>query len=94
MPDAIQQLAHPGTGDLDRDRVGQIPSRSSSPPAASRKVSLVVMEATGDHWKPFDYLLAEAGLEVMLVNPRQARQIPGPQDRWCNWVTGFLLILG
>lgn len=44
---------------------------------AAEKVSLVVMEATGDYWKPFYYLLAEAGLGVMLVNPRQARQIPG-----------------
>ncbi len=42
-----------------------------------QRVSLVVMEATGDYWKPFYYLLAEAGVEVMLVNPRQARQIPG-----------------
>jgi len=43
----------------------------------AQRVSLVVMEATGDYWKPFYYLLAETGLEVMLVNPRQARQIPG-----------------
>jgi len=42
-----------------------------------QRVSLVVMEATGDYWKPFYFLLAEAGLEVMLVNARQARQIPG-----------------
>jgi transposase len=41
------------------------------------RVSLVVMEATGDYWKPFYYLFAETGLPVMLVNPRQARQIPG-----------------
>lgn len=43
----------------------------------AQRVSLVVMEATGDHWKPFYFLLAEAGLDVMLVNARQARQIPG-----------------
>lgn len=43
----------------------------------AERVSLVVMEATGDYWKPFYYLLGEAGLEVMLVNARQARQIPG-----------------
>jgi transposase len=42
-----------------------------------QRVSLVVMEATGDYWKPFYFLLTEAGLEVMLVNARQARQIPG-----------------
>lgn len=41
------------------------------------KVTCVVMEATGDYWKPFYYLLAETGLQVMLANPRQVRQIPG-----------------
>lgn len=41
------------------------------------RVTLVVMEATGDYWKPFYYLFTETGLTVMLVNPRQARQIPG-----------------
>lgn len=44
---------------------------------AAERVTLVVMEATGDYWKPFYHLLIETGLEVMLVNPRQARQIPG-----------------
>lgn len=42
-----------------------------------QRVSLVVLEATGDYWKPFYFLLTEAGLAVMLVNARQARQIPG-----------------
>ena len=42
-----------------------------------QRVSLVVLEATGDYWKRFYFLLTEAGLEVMLVNARQARQIPG-----------------
>ena len=42
-----------------------------------QQVTLVVMEATGDYWKPFYFLLVESGLEVMLVNARQARQIPG-----------------
>jgi transposase len=40
------------------------------------EVSLVVMEATGDYWKPFFFVLAES-LNVELVNPRQARNIPG-----------------
>jgi len=41
-----------------------------------QKVSLVVMEATGVYWKPY-YFLLEDGLEVMLVNARQARNMPG-----------------
>ena len=32
------------------------------------QVSLVVMEATGDYWRPFYYLLEDEGLSVMLVN--------------------------
>jgi transposase len=39
-------------------------------------VTLVVMEATGDYWKPFFFLLAES-LNVELVNAKQARNIPG-----------------
>ena len=42
-----------------------------------QRVSLVVMEATGDYWKPFYYLLEDAGLEVMLVNARQVKNLPG-----------------
>lgn len=43
----------------------------------AEQVSLVVMEATGDYWKPFYYLLEDAGFEVMLVNARQVRNLPG-----------------
>jgi len=40
------------------------------------RVSLVVMEATGDYWKPFFFPLAET-LNVQLVNAKQAKNIPG-----------------
>ena len=39
-------------------------------------VTVVVMEATGDYWKPFYFLLAES-LNVKLVNAKAARNIPG-----------------
>lgn len=39
-------------------------------------VTTVVMEATGDYWKPFFYVL-EDSLPVMLVNAKAARNIPG-----------------
>jgi transposase len=42
-----------------------------------QQVTLVVMEATGDYWKPFYYLLEDAGFEVMLVNARQVKNLPG-----------------
>ena len=41
------------------------------------QVTCVVMEATGDYWKPFYYLLEGSSFEVLLVNARQARNMPG-----------------
>lgn len=41
-----------------------------------QKVTCVVMESTGDYWKPFYYLLEDA-VNVMLVNARDARNRPG-----------------
>ena len=43
----------------------------------NQQVSLVVMEATGEDWKPFYYLLDRAGFELMLVNARQVKNLPG-----------------
>ena len=35
------------------------------------------MEATGDYWKPFYYLLEDAPFEVLLVNARHVKNLPG-----------------
>ena len=43
----------------------------------AEEVTLVVMEATGDYWKPFYYLLEDGPFEVMLVNARHAKNLPG-----------------
>ena len=43
----------------------------------AEQVSCVVMEATGDYWKPFYYLLEDAGFELMLVNARHVKNMPG-----------------
>jgi transposase len=43
----------------------------------AEQVSLVVMEATSDYWKPFYYLLEDAGFELMLVNARHVKNMPG-----------------
>ncbi|MFB7147773.1 IS110 family transposase, partial [Agrobacterium deltaense] len=40
------------------------------------QVTLVVIEATSDYWKPFYYVLSE-GLNVVLVNARQVKNLPG-----------------
>lgn len=39
-------------------------------------MTLVVLEATGDYWKPFYYGLEDV-LNVMLVNARHAKNLPG-----------------
>lgn len=41
-----------------------------------QKVTCVVMEATSNYWRPFYYLLEEH-LEVMLVNARDVKTVPG-----------------
>lgn len=41
------------------------------------KVTLVVMEATSDYWKPFYYLLEDAPFEVILVNAGHVKNLPG-----------------
>lgn len=41
-----------------------------------KQVTTVVMEATGDYWKPFFYLLEDA-LPVTLVNARDVKNLPG-----------------
>lgn len=43
----------------------------------AEQVSCVVMEATGDYGKPFYYLLEDAGFELMLVNARHVKNMPG-----------------
>jgi transposase len=40
-------------------------------------VTQVVMEATGQYWKPCWYVLAERGLELLLVNARHVKILPG-----------------
>ncbi len=42
----------------------------------AEQVSCVVIESTSDYWKPFYYLL-EDGLDVILVNAKAVRNVPG-----------------
>lgn len=43
------------------------------------RITLAVMEATGDYWKPFYYLLEDAPFGVILVNARHVKNLPGPK---------------
>jgi transposase len=44
---------------------------------AEEDVSAVVMEATGQYWKPVWYVLEERGFELLLVNARHVKILPG-----------------
>jgi transposase len=40
-------------------------------------VTHVAMQATGSYWKPIWYVLEDAGFELLLVNARHVKQLPG-----------------
>lgn len=42
-----------------------------------QRVSCVMMEATSDYWKPYYYVLEDSGFEVMLVNAKHVKNLPG-----------------
>jgi len=44
---------------------------------AALGVTRVVMESTGDYWKPVFYLLEACGFETWLVNARDVKHLPG-----------------
>jgi transposase len=50
---------------------------------AEHQVSHVVMEATGQYSKPVWDVLAERGFELMLVNARHVKMVPGRK----TWLT-------
>ncbi|HET6915101.1 MAG TPA: IS110 family transposase [Acidimicrobiales bacterium] len=50
----------------------------------AQRVSLVVIEATGDYWKPFYYVFEDAEFETLLANPRRVRAIPGRKSDVCD----------
>ena len=59
---------------------------------AGEGVTQVVMEATGQYWKPVWYVLEEAGLELLLVNARHVKILPGRKTDVCDaaWLAELL----
>jgi transposase len=43
----------------------------------AERITCAVMEASSDYWKPFYYLLEDAGFAVLLVTSRHVRNLPG-----------------
>lgn len=59
---------------------------------ASEGVTTVVMEATGQYWKPVWYVLEERDLELLLVNARHVKILPGRKTdvRDAEWLAELL----
>lgn len=43
----------------------------------AEQVTCVAMEATGEYWKPYYYVLEDAGFELILANARHVKNMPG-----------------
>jgi transposase len=56
-----------------------------------RSVTHVAMEATGVYWKPVWNVL-EGRFELLLVNPRELKQVPGRKSdvKDCQWIAQLL----
>ncbi len=57
-------------------------------------VTEVVMEATGQYWKPIWYLLEEADFELMLVNARHVKMVPGHKTDLLTELPGLVAQVG
>jgi transposase len=59
---------------------------------AAEGVTQVVMEATGQYWKPVWYVLEERAFQLMLVNARHVKILPGRKTDVCDaaWLAELL----
>jgi transposase len=59
---------------------------------ADEGVTQVVMEATGQYWKPVWYVLEGAGFQLLLVNARHVKILPGRKTDVCDaaWLAELL----
>jgi transposase len=80
--DVCTRLPPARDGGRRASRVEEVPATARAVLALAARlladgVGLVVMESTSDYWRIWFYLLEAAGLNVQLVNSRQARQLAG-----------------
>jgi transposase len=68
-----------GKWQLETERFDTTPAalRELAAWLAERAVEVVVLEATGDYWRPVFYPLQDAGLNLMLVNPAHLKGVRG-----------------
>ena len=55
-------------------------------------ITQVVLEATGQYWKPIWYVLEERGFQLLLVNARHVKILPGRKTDVCDaaWLAELL----
>jgi len=59
---------------------------------ASQGITHVAMESTGEFWKPVWNILEAGSWELLLVNPKELKQVPGRKSdiRDCQWIAHLL----
>jgi transposase len=78
---ACVRVPHPSRGDCRRSEVRTFATTTNAllqlrDWLPAQRVSIVVLEATGDYWRPPFYLLEDV-LNVVLVNAAHAKNLPG-----------------
>jgi transposase len=76
------RVPHPCTPGRRVTTVWDVPATTSAlldlvQQLAAQGIERVVLESTGDYWRPFFYLLEAQGLTVWLVNADHVKQVPG-----------------
>lgn len=81
--EVVAAVRTPGGGSRRRQEIRSFPTFTGSLEAlsdwlAAEGVTQVVMEATGQYWKPIWYVLEDrGGFELLLVNARHVKILPG-----------------
>jgi transposase len=80
--EVVACVRSPGTGGQRRQEIRTFATFSGELERladwlAAEGVTQVVMEATGQYWKPVWYVLEERGFDLLLVNARHVKILPG-----------------
>lgn len=76
------RIPHPSVAKRRLARVWEVQATTESimelaDHLVEQRIERVTMEATSDYWRGFFYLLEARGLDVMLVNAREVKNVPG-----------------
>jgi transposase len=76
------RVPHPSTPGRRVTTVWDVPATTAAilelvRQLAQQGIQRVVLESTGDYWRPFFYLLEAQGVTVWLVNADHVKQVPG-----------------